>query len=121
MKKISLFVLLTALFLTAGIAGSQAQDLLHFNHQTLYVVDLQKSGDFYDKVLMLKKIPEPFHDNRHNWYQISDHGELHVVKGATAITDHNINIHLCFSSAHLEDFMKHLDDLHIKYGNWAQT
>ena len=91
----------------------------HFNHQTIYVVDLQKASDFYEKVMQLQKIAEPFHDNRHTWFKMGEHSQLHVVSGAKEMTAHDINIHLAFSVASLPDFMKHLDEMHIKYGNWA--
>src|SRR5258708_16114573 len=67
-----------------------------FDHTTVYVRDLQKSADFYDKVLHLERIPEPFHDGRHLWYRIGAHEQLHVISGATAAVDHAINVHLAF-------------------------
>jgi lactoylglutathione lyase len=96
-----------------------AQPKPHFNHTTIYVTDLQKSADFYEHVLMLERIPEPFHDNRHVWFKIGEHGELHVVSGAKEKIAHDINIHLAFAVSPLPDFMKHLDAMNIKYGNWA--
>jgi len=54
----------------------------HFSHQTIFVTDLNRSADFYEKVLQLKRISEPFHDNKHVWFRISEHGQLHVVSGA---------------------------------------
>ncbi len=95
-----------------------AQNTPHFNHTTIYVVDLQKGAEFYEKVMMLEKIAEPFHDNRHIWFKAGEHSQLHVVQGASAIVSHNVNIHLAFSVPSLEDFMKHLDDMGIKYGNF---
>jgi lactoylglutathione lyase len=118
MKKIfSLFVFALTFFVSKPIIAQTA----HFNHLTIYVVDLKKSADFYRNVLKLEEIPEPFHDNRHVWFKIAEHSELHVVSGAKEITNHDINIHLAFSVPSVEDFAKHLDSLHIKYGNWAQT
>ena len=35
-----------------------AQARPHFNHLTVYVVDLKKSADFYEKVFQLEIIPE---------------------------------------------------------------
>jgi lactoylglutathione lyase len=104
----------------AGTLSLNAQQTPHFNHTTIFVVDLQKSSDFYEKVMQLKKIAEPFHDNRHTWFQLSEHGQLHVVQGAKETIPHDINIHLAFSVSPLSDFLKHLDDMHVKYGNWAQ-
>jgi lactoylglutathione lyase len=91
----------------------------HFDHTTIYVVDLQKSADFYQNVLQLKKIAEPFHDGKHIWIQIGEHAQLHIVSGAKEDIPHDINIHLAFSVSSLEDFLKHLDDANVKYGNWA--
>jgi lactoylglutathione lyase len=98
---------------------SQAQSKPHFNHTTIYVTDLARGSDFYSRVMMLETIPEPFHDNRHTWYKIGDHCELHVVSGAKEDITHDVNIHLAFSVPSLPDFMKHLDQLGIKYGNFA--
>ncbi len=107
----------------AAVAGNNAtaQNVLkpHFSHQTIYVMDLQKSSAFYEKVMGLEKIAEPFKDNKHTWFKITEHGQLHVVAGATATIPHDINIHLAFSVPSLEAFMKHLDALQVKYGNWA--
>jgi lactoylglutathione lyase len=103
-----------------AMPAAQAQTP-HMNHTTIYVVDLQKSADFYQNVLQLKKIPEPFHDGKHVWIQIGDHAQLHIVSGAKEDIPHDINIHLAFSVPSVEAFAKHLDEMHIKYGNWAQT
>ena len=89
-----------------------------FNHTTVYVVDLEKSTEFYKSVMQLERIPEPFKDGRHNWFKIGEHGQLHVVGGATAIIPHDVNIHLSFRVASLPDFMKHLDQQQVKYGNF---
>src|SRR5215831_9656364 len=90
---------------------TNAQSTPHFNHTTIYVVDLQKSSDFWEKVMQLKKIPEPFHDNRHTWFKMGDHDQLHVVSGAKEKSAHDINIHLAFSVKSVEEFSKHLDDM----------
>ncbi len=92
-----------------------------FNHTTVFVVDLKKSTDFYKNVMQLQVISEPFNDNKHVWFKIAQHGQLHVVEGAKAIVPHDINIHLSFSVASLDAFMKHLDQYNINYGNWARN
>ena len=93
----------------------------HVNHLTVYVVDLAKSAAFYKNVMQLQEIPEPFHDNRHVWFSMGEHTQLHVVSGAKEMVPHDINIHLAFTVPSVENFAKHLDSLNIKYGNWAQT
>jgi lactoylglutathione lyase len=117
MKKNLLILLLMAVFANNTRAKAQAPV---FNHTTVFVVDLAKSTDFYSKVMMLERIPDPFHDGRHNWFKIGEHGQLHVVGGATAVSPHDINIHLSFRVPSLDEFTKHLDQLQVKYGNWKQ-
>jgi lactoylglutathione lyase len=109
---------LAACLLFAFAARSQGP---HFSHQTIFVTDLNRSADFYEKVLQLKRIPEPFHDGKHVWFRISEHGQLHVVSGAKEDIAHDINIHLAFSVASMEAFTRHLDQFKVKYGNWAGT
>jgi len=112
-----IFFIISTMFLP-GISVF-AQQKPHFNHTTIYVVNLEKSGDFYEHVLLLTKISEPFHDNRHIWFKIGDHDQLHVVGGAKETISHDINIHLAFSVPDLPAFMKHLDAMDVKYGNWV--
>jgi lactoylglutathione lyase len=97
---------------------SRAQSKPRFNHTTIYVTDLARGADFYARVMMLDTIPEPFHDHRHVWFRIGDHSQLHVVSGAKEDIPHDVNIHLAFSVSSLPDFMKHLDQLSVKYGNF---
>src|SRR5258708_19109652 len=116
MKKTVLGWLLAA-FLPSALtsqSGSPSQRP-EFDHTTVYVRDLQKSADFYDKVLHLERIPEPFHDGRHLWYRIGAHEQLHVISGATAAVEHDINVHLAFRVAALADFLARLDRMGIPY------
>ena len=118
MKKMFQFILSLICFLM--VSRSVNAQSPQFNHTTIYVVDMNKSAGFYEKSMMLKRIPEPFHDNRHIWLKIGEHNQLHIVQGAKEITEHTINIHLAFSVPSVENFAKHLDELNVKYGNWAQ-
>jgi lactoylglutathione lyase len=116
MKKALVFIVGSIAMLTHNsLAMAQSPA---FNHLTVYVVNLEKSTDFYHDVIQLEKIAEPFKDGRHTWFKIGEHSQLHVVSGATAILPHDINIHLSFSVASLPDFIKHLEQLQVKYGNW---
>lgn len=109
------FVLFTA------IGYSQAKARPIANHLALYVKDLKKSADFYEKVMMLEVIPEPFHDGKHVWFRTGAHSQLHIIQGAAQLTDHDINTHFAYSVPVLAAFTKHLDSLHVKYGDWNGT
>jgi lactoylglutathione lyase len=115
--KVSILQLIIILCCSFIFTLSNAQKI-HFNHTTVYVVDLQKSADFYHNVMLLDTIAEPFHDGKHVWFKIAPHAELHVVSGAKSTAAHDINIHLAFSVTELADFMTHLDSLHVNYANW---
>jgi lactoylglutathione lyase len=109
----------TGVFLLISLSiQSQAQSKPHFNHLTVYVTDLARGADFYKNVMLLDTIPEPFHDHRHVWFRIGEHGQLHVVSGAKEDISHDVNVHLAFTVASLPDFMKHLDQMGVKYGNF---
>lgn len=116
MKKIFFAILLFSFHF--AIAQSTVKISPVFSHTTIYVVNLQQGSDFYKNVIGLDTIPEPFHDGRHTWFAMGEHNQLHVVSGAKQMVPHDVNIHLAFSVPSLEAFMKHLDDMHISYGNF---
>jgi lactoylglutathione lyase len=126
MRRSLLFVLSKTclmVFLTAGMLSGYTADAQqpHVDHTTIFVTDLQRATEFYTTVMLFDTIPEPFKDGKHTWFRIGEHTQLHVVSGAKMDIPHDINIHLAFSVADLSVFTRHLDDLHIKYGNWAQA
>jgi len=86
-----------------------------FNHVAIFVVDLQKSAAFYQTVIGLGKIPEPFHDGRHIWFRMGEHSQLHVVSGAKEVTPHEIDLHFSFRVASVPDFMARLDKAGVKF------
>jgi lactoylglutathione lyase len=114
-SKLFLFILLSAAATTL-----RAQDGVKVNHVALYVKDLGKSAAFYKNVMELKEIPEPFHDGKHVWLRTGEHSQLHLIQGAAEVYQHDINSHFAYSVKNLANFTKHLDAMHVKYGNWKQ-
>lgn len=117
MKKLFPLGLLVLLLSLATGRRAAAQGPTALNHIALYVVDLQKSSAFYQHVLLLPELPEPFHDGRHVWLRIGPHSQLHLIQGNKA-QEHDINTHLAFSVPSLASFMAHLDKRHVRYGSW---
>src|SRR3954467_2971068 len=73
---------LVAAFSFATLLSAQtsaSRQSVDFDHTTVYVTDISKSAAFYENVLGLEKLPEPFHDGKHIWYRIGAHSQLHVV------------------------------------------
>lgn len=119
MKKI-LFVLFPC-FLCCQTLLLRAQDKkpVTLNHIALYVNNLQTSTSFYMHIIGLDTMPEPFHDNRHSWFPIGGHAQLHIIQGAHEITQHDKNAHLCFTVGSVDEFAKNLAAAGIPYENWA--
>lgn len=91
------------------------------NHIAVYVKDLKKSTNFYEEVLNLKQVPEPFNDGLHSWFTLGPAGQLHLIQGKDFVGQTNKNEHLCFSVASVDDFIKHLAKFSIEYSNWPGT
>jgi lactoylglutathione lyase len=99
--------------------STMAQNKPRLNHIAHYVVDLKTSTQFYQQVVGLDTIPEPFHDGRHTWFSIGIHGHLHIISGAPAKTPHDKNTHLCFSVLSINDYIANLKKYGVEFENWA--
>jgi lactoylglutathione lyase len=117
MKKVVILLSLVPTLLVSFLVSQSATSgpRPEFDHAAVYVHDLQKSADFYDKVLELERMSEPFHDGRHVWYRIGAHDQLHVVLGATAAAEQNVNVHIAFRVVAFGEFVSRLDRMGIPY------
>jgi lactoylglutathione lyase len=89
------------------------------NHNALYVMDLNKSADFYKNVIGLEQIEEPFKIGKHVWLKTGPHTSLHLIKGAEAKKDYYKNHHICFSVPSLEAFIKTIKERKIEWEDAA--
>lgn len=124
MKTYTFLLFLSLYFLSMGKSAAQTQNTqpaATLNHIAVYVSDLGKSDSFYQSLLHLRKIEEPFKDGRHVWFSLGNAGQMHLIKGAKNKTEHDKNEHLCFSVTSISDFIAELDRQHIEYINWEGT
>ncbi len=119
-KKIFLYTLFAIAFFCSSCkaSGQTIKPKARLNHIAIYVHDLKKSTDFYNHIVGLDTIPEPFHDGRHTWFSIGDKSHLHLIQGAAAGLSFEKNSHLCFSVASVENFIGILVKYNIEYENW---
>jgi lactoylglutathione lyase len=101
-----------------GVAYGQSKKAA-LNHIALSVVNLKASTAFYLNVVQLDTIPEPFHDNKHTWFNIGPKSHLHVIESAKEVISHDRNSHLCFTVPSVDEFATRLDKMKIPFSNWA--
>ncbi len=85
------------------------------NHTAIYVVDAQKSVVFYQQILGLDTIPEPFHDGKHAWFRTGTGLALHIIEGAPAKKEYYKNQHTCFSVGSVQNFITLLQKNNITW------
>ncbi len=89
------------------------------NHIAVYVKDLKVSSDFYQDLIGLREIDEPFKDGLHAWFSIGE-GQLHLIEKESPWEVPTINKvnHLCFSMADLNSFIDQLNEKNIHFEDW---
>jgi len=113
-------LLFVAILLSAwSISPAQSKPKPSLNHIAVYVVDLKVSTLFYQSIVGLDTIPEPFHDGRHTWFSVGPKSHLHIISGAAQKTEHDKNTHLCFSVSSVIDFIAVLKKNNVGFENWA--
>jgi lactoylglutathione lyase len=85
---------------------STAQPKPRMNHVAIFVTDLNVTKNFYENIIGLDTIPEPFHDGKHAWYNLGPGVSLHVIQGADAKKEYFRNQHTCLSVSSVEEFTK---------------
>ena len=112
--------LLLFLLLVPFAMQSRAQNKkpVTLNHIALYVRNLQTSTAFYQNIVGLDTIPEPFHDKRHTWFHVGGHSQLHLIQGAKTLSEPDKNSHLCFTVSSVDEFIKGLVSAGIPYEDW---
>lgn len=96
--------------------NSFAQQMnIRLNHSAIYVTDLEISTNFYQHVIGLDTIPEPFHDGRHAWFATGPGTSLHIIQGAPAKKEYYKNQHTCFSVASVDRFIDRLKQKNIAW------
>ena len=109
--------LMVALILSLGIGSTRAQTFkeMRFDHLAIYVTNLQQSGKFYQGILGLDSIPEPFHDGKHLWLSLGSGTSLHIIQGAEKPKEYFQNNHLCLRTDNVVAFTKVLEANKIGY------
>lgn len=89
------------------------------NHIAVHVSDLKKSMDFYQNVLSLKEIEEPFKDGLHAWYDIGGGAALHLIETPNIPKEVSKVNHLCFSIPDMGRFVENMNSKNYPFESWA--
>ncbi len=88
------------------------------NHIAVHVSELERSMEFYNKILGLKEIEEPFKDGLHAWYDIGGGAALHLIEAPDIPTVISKVNHLCFSIKDMDGFMANLNTSGYPFESW---
>lgn len=109
--------LLTFLLFSGIILTSHSQ--IKVNHIAVHVSELEASKKFYENIVGLKEIEEPFKDGLHAWYDIGSGAALHIIEAPNTPTEISKVNHLCFSMEDMDSFIQTLEDTNYPFESWV--
>lgn len=90
---------------------------LTFDHYTIKVKDLNRSADFYKKILGLEEIENRTRKEYIRWFQIGEGCELHIVEGDSESIKTNVGVHMALRLKEFDTFLSHLKRYNINQHN----
>lgn len=90
----------------------------NFDHQSLVVTNLMKTGDFYKDVFGFEEIPHPERKPGFRWFNIYGNSQLHLIKKDIIEFKKDKSIHLCLAVQNLEGFVERLISKDIDFYDW---
>lgn len=117
MKKINLFFIAIS-FIGLLKAQDNATYKFSVNHLALSVKDVDRSAEFYEKVLMLPEITNRSKIEGIRWFALADGRELHLISVLKENVSINKAVHLGLSTQNFDDFVKRIIELKTPYSDW---
>lgn len=90
---------------------------LTFDHYTIRVKDLDRSAEFYTKVLGLSEIENRTQKTYIRWFSMGEGRELHIAKGNSDIVKTNVGVHMALRLKDFDGFISHLKKYNINQHN----
>ena len=110
---------LLCLLLTANCFLSSGQTFdFQYDHYSLIVKDLEKTGEFYANILKLEEIPHPSASSGFRWFRINGNTQLHLIGKDSVAMEHSKSVHLCLATQKLDGFIEHLKANNITFWDW---
>jgi catechol 2,3-dioxygenase-like lactoylglutathione lyase family enzyme len=105
----------------AGHAQDAARVTLAFDHLALSVKDVDRSADFYSRVLNLSEIDRQARAKGVRWFSLGRGQQLHLIAHEYYQGDPvkiNKAVHLALAADHFDAFLKQLEADGIAYGSF---
>jgi lactoylglutathione lyase len=118
---VPLLLLLTFNSLNLTLNAQSNMQKATFNHLAIYVADLKQSGNFYQNIIGLDSVPEPFHDGKHLWLKTGPGNSLHIIEGAENKKEYYKANHICFSVGSMDVFTEKLKKNNISFEDFTGT
>lgn len=115
MQKCFSLVIAFCLLVAVASYGQDNKPKASINHTAIFVVSCKVSSAFYQDIVGLDSIPEPFHDGKHKWLRTGPKSSLHIIEGSTEKKEHYKNTHTCFTVASVDAFAEKLKKNKIEY------
>jgi len=116
-----MFLLLS--FIISGFLQAQDASTFNFtfNHIALSVKDVDRSADFYKKVLNLNEITNKTKIEGIRWLSLGEGKELHLISILKESVTINKALHFALTTSDFDSFIKVLDEMKISYSDWPGT
>ncbi|MDP5281029.1 VOC family protein [Sphingomonas sp. DG1-23] len=104
----SLYAALLFPLATPALAQDKPAPVARLDHVAIWVVDQQKSIDFYREMFGLGEIPAPFPAGGPRWMRFANGIELHIQPGRTAPVEQPRRVHMAIGVASLDPILAKL-------------
>lgn len=121
MRKVILLVitLLSAIPFVKGQGNSTFN--LKLDHVALNVKDVNRSADFYGRILKFQEITNRSKFEGVRWFSIGDGKELHLISIVKEDVTLNKAVHLALTTPDFDAFVTMLEKMKIPYSDWPGT
>jgi catechol 2,3-dioxygenase-like lactoylglutathione lyase family enzyme len=86
--------------------------IVELNHVAIHVEDVEKSCEFYAKVLRLERMERPAFDFPGAWFRLGSQQELHIIGNRQSpVVSHNRGNHFALLAEDLAEWIEHFKEV----------
>lgn len=116
------FLIVLLVMFSANAYSEETTFDIQIDHVTLLVTDVDRSADFYLKILMLTEFETPWGKTpMGRMFSVGTAGELHLAKGDVQGNEQDKQIHYAFRVKEFDEYLKFLGEKGVKFGDFEGT